>query len=120
MELYNTLSAKQRAVLIEKAGGKRLTLSFYIYHEIKNISCYKSFKNILAIELVEIIIPFSSKHIYIPTIDTVRFPDRKISSNSNILTNLSINNEININKYYLIFINNIWTTQKKSNQRMIN
>ena len=36
MELYNKLSAKQRAVLIEKAGGKRLTLSFYKYHEIKN------------------------------------------------------------------------------------
>ena len=37
MELYNKLSAKQRATLIEKAGGKRLTLSFYKYHIIKNI-----------------------------------------------------------------------------------
>ena len=35
MELYNKLSAKQRTVLIEKAGGKRLTLSFYKYHDIK-------------------------------------------------------------------------------------
>ena len=41
MELYNKLSAKQRAVLIEKAGGKRLTLSFYIYHEIKNCQLFR-------------------------------------------------------------------------------
>ena len=41
MELYNKLSAKQRAILIEKAGGKRLTLSFYTYHEIKNIKLFR-------------------------------------------------------------------------------
>ena len=41
MELYNKLSAKQRAALIEKAGGKRLTLSFYLYHEIKNIQLFR-------------------------------------------------------------------------------
>ena len=41
MELYNKLSAKQRAVLIEKAGGKRLTLSFYKYHEIKNTELFR-------------------------------------------------------------------------------
>ena len=41
MELYNKLSAKQRAALIEKAGGKRLTLSFYTYHEIKNIQLFR-------------------------------------------------------------------------------
>ncbi|MGI9541383.1 MAG: rhodanese-related sulfurtransferase [Flavobacteriaceae bacterium] len=41
MELYNKLSAKQRAVLIEKAGGKRLTLSFYTYHEIKNCQLFR-------------------------------------------------------------------------------
>ena len=41
MELYNKLSAKQRAVLIEKAGGKRLTLSFYKYHEIKNTKFFR-------------------------------------------------------------------------------
>ena len=43
MELYNKLSAKQRAVLIEKAGGKRLTLSFYKYHEIKNIQLFRDY-----------------------------------------------------------------------------
>jgi UPF0176 protein len=41
MELYNKLSVKQRAVLIEKAGGKRLTLSFYKYHEIKNSKLFR-------------------------------------------------------------------------------
>jgi len=41
MELYNKLSAKQRAILIEKAGGKRLTLSFYKYHEIKNCKLFR-------------------------------------------------------------------------------
>ena len=41
MELYNKLSAKQRAVLIEKAGGKRLTLSFYKYHKIKNPKLFR-------------------------------------------------------------------------------
>lgn len=41
MELYNKLSAKQRAALIEKAGGKRLTLSFYKYHIIKNCELFR-------------------------------------------------------------------------------
>ena len=41
MELYNKLSAKQRTVLIEKAGGKRLTLSFYKYHDIKNCQLFR-------------------------------------------------------------------------------
>ena len=36
MQLYNTLSAKERAELIEKAGRDRLTLSFYQYAKIKN------------------------------------------------------------------------------------
>ncbi|WP_298555773.1 rhodanese-related sulfurtransferase [uncultured Algibacter sp.] len=36
MQLYNTLSAKERAELIEKAGKDRLTLSFYQYAKIKN------------------------------------------------------------------------------------
>lgn len=36
MQLYNTLSAQQRAELIEKAAQKRLTLSFYAYAQIKN------------------------------------------------------------------------------------
>ena len=29
MQLYNTLSAKERAALLEQAGDARLTLSFY-------------------------------------------------------------------------------------------
>ena len=41
MELYNKLSAKQRTILIEKAGGKRLTLSFYKYHDIKNCQLFR-------------------------------------------------------------------------------
>jgi UPF0176 protein len=36
MQLYNTLSAKERAALIEKAGKDRLTLSFYKYAKIEN------------------------------------------------------------------------------------
>ncbi|WP_353777044.1 rhodanese-related sulfurtransferase [Winogradskyella sp. 3972H.M.0a.05] len=36
MQLYNTLSAKERAELIEKAGKDRLTISFYQYAHIKN------------------------------------------------------------------------------------
>ncbi|MFV0565810.1 MAG: rhodanese-related sulfurtransferase [Flavobacteriaceae bacterium] len=36
MQLYNTLSAKERAELIDKAGQSRLTLSFYQYANIKN------------------------------------------------------------------------------------
>jgi len=36
MQLYNKLSAKERAELIEKAGQDRLTLSFYQYAHIKN------------------------------------------------------------------------------------
>jgi UPF0176 protein len=36
MQLYNKLSAKERAELIEKAGKDRLTLSFYTYAQIGN------------------------------------------------------------------------------------
>ncbi len=36
MQLYNTLSAKERAELIDKAGLNRLTLSFYQYAKIEN------------------------------------------------------------------------------------
>lgn len=36
MQLYNTLSAKERAALLEKAGEERLTLSFYQYAKIGN------------------------------------------------------------------------------------
>tara|TARA_B100000768_G_scaffold61221_1_gene59303 strand:- start:93 stop:1004 length:912 start_codon:yes stop_codon:yes gene_type:complete len=38
MQLYNKLSAKERASLIEKAGNKRITLSFYKYYKISNTS----------------------------------------------------------------------------------
>ena len=36
MQLYNTLSAQQRAALIDAAGEERLTLSFYAYAQIGN------------------------------------------------------------------------------------
>ena len=48
MELYNKLSKKERIQLIEKAGEKRLTMSFYKYHNIKNT---KIFRNFLFVEL---------------------------------------------------------------------
>lgn len=36
MQLYNTLSAEERAQLIDEAGKDRLTLSFYAYAKIEN------------------------------------------------------------------------------------
>jgi UPF0176 protein len=36
MQLYNKLSAEERAKLIDEAGKDRLTISFYVYHHIKN------------------------------------------------------------------------------------
>ncbi|WP_292892231.1 rhodanese-related sulfurtransferase [Nonlabens sp.] len=36
MQLYNKLSAEERRVLIREAGKKRLTISFYQYHNIGN------------------------------------------------------------------------------------
>jgi UPF0176 protein len=36
MQLYNTLSAEERAQLIDEAGKQRLTLSFYAYAKIPN------------------------------------------------------------------------------------
>ena len=41
MQLYNKLSANERAILIEKAGKRRITLSFYKYHQIKNTSLFR-------------------------------------------------------------------------------
>jgi len=41
MQLYNTLSAKERAELIEKAGKDRLTLSFYQYAKIENPQAFR-------------------------------------------------------------------------------
>ncbi|WP_144283690.1 oxygen-dependent tRNA uridine(34) hydroxylase TrhO [Chryseobacterium echinoideorum] len=36
MQLYNTLSAEERAKIIDEAGQERLTLSFYAYAKIEN------------------------------------------------------------------------------------
>jgi len=41
MQLYNALSAKQRAALIDKAGEDRLTLSFYAYTQIEHPSEFR-------------------------------------------------------------------------------
>ncbi|MCF6347850.1 MAG: rhodanese-related sulfurtransferase [Flavobacteriaceae bacterium] len=42
MQLYNTLSAKERTVLIEQAGKQRLTLSFYQYANIGNPQLFRN------------------------------------------------------------------------------
>lgn len=42
MQLYNTLSAKERAALIEEAGKERLTISFYQYAQIRNTSIFRN------------------------------------------------------------------------------
>jgi UPF0176 protein len=42
MQLYNTLSAKERAALIEEAGKERLTISFYQYAHIINTSIFRN------------------------------------------------------------------------------
>lgn len=42
MQLYNTLSAKEREVLIAEAGKKRLTLSFYQYTKIENPDIFRN------------------------------------------------------------------------------
>jgi UPF0176 protein len=47
MQLYNTLSAEERAELIDQAGKKRLTLSFYAYAKIENP---KQFRDDLFVE----------------------------------------------------------------------
>jgi UPF0176 protein len=41
MQLYNKLSADQRAKLIDEAGEKRLTISFYQYHQIRNPQVFR-------------------------------------------------------------------------------
>ena len=43
MQLYNTLSSKEREALIEQAGKDRLTISFYKYHKIKNPEIFRNF-----------------------------------------------------------------------------
>ena len=47
MQLYNKLSAAERAQLIDEAGKDRLTISFYVYHHIQNP---KEFRNQLFVE----------------------------------------------------------------------
>ena len=42
MQLYNTLSAKERATLIDQAGTDRLTLSFYAYAHIGNVDIFRN------------------------------------------------------------------------------
>ncbi|MGB1103102.1 MAG: rhodanese-related sulfurtransferase [Crocinitomicaceae bacterium] len=41
MQLYNKLSAEERAALIDEAGEDRLTISFYQYHHIKNPQLFR-------------------------------------------------------------------------------
>ena len=41
MQLYNKLSAKERADLIDEAGESRLTISFYQYHHIGNPQVFR-------------------------------------------------------------------------------
>ncbi len=41
MQLYNKLSAEERAALIDQAGEERLTISFYQYHHIKNTQVFR-------------------------------------------------------------------------------
>ena len=42
MQLYNTLSAKERSALIEEAGQERLTISFYTYAHIGNTALFRN------------------------------------------------------------------------------
>ena len=42
MQLYNTLSAEERTVLIDDAGKQRLTLSFYAYAQIENPTQFRN------------------------------------------------------------------------------
>ncbi len=43
MQLYNKLSAKERAALIEEAGEDRLTLSFYAYAKVGNPKLFRNY-----------------------------------------------------------------------------
>lgn len=42
MQLYNTLSAEERAIMIDDAGKQRLTLSFYAYAQITNPTQFRN------------------------------------------------------------------------------
>jgi UPF0176 protein len=54
MQLYNTLSAKERATLLEEAGKDRLTLSFYQYAKIGNPTLFRNYLY-LASEKLEVL-----------------------------------------------------------------
>ena len=41
MQLYNKLSAKERAQLIDEAGKDRITISFYQYHKIEDPQVFR-------------------------------------------------------------------------------
>ncbi len=43
MQLYNKLSAEERAKLIDESGEDRLTISFYQYHQIKNTEIFRNY-----------------------------------------------------------------------------
>ncbi len=43
MELYNKLSTKERAIMLEEAGTERLTLSFYQYSHIGNPHLFRDY-----------------------------------------------------------------------------
>ena len=42
MQLYNKLSAAERAQMIDDAGDKRLTISFYQYHKIEDPTLFRN------------------------------------------------------------------------------
>jgi len=42
MQLFNTLSAEERAIMIDDAGKQRLTLSFYAYAQIENPTQFRN------------------------------------------------------------------------------
>jgi UPF0176 protein len=42
MQLYNTLSAEERAIMIDDAGKQRLTLSFYAYAQLQNPTQFRN------------------------------------------------------------------------------
>ena len=42
MQLYNTLSAEERAIMIDDAGKQRLTLSFYAYAQLPNPTQFRN------------------------------------------------------------------------------
>ena len=43
MQLYNTLSAKERATLIDQAGEDRLTMSFYGCVQVNNPKLFRDY-----------------------------------------------------------------------------